>query len=400
MPWLAALLVAGATHLTPMRWFSDDPASLDLLEGSPVNALLVDGPTVSPEFAREAARRKVQVYRIDLRDRASLACAPGTDAVLATAQGVWPGIRFDESGISAGPTGSPWIESNSGFVRFLRSQSDSEIWMAQRVRAPGRRGAVTTGEYLRAIADAALGGGRWAIDLDREFQQALLRRDAARLRDWHRIVELLRYFDEHPAWTRYKPASGLAVTLDCRMGALSGGVLDLFASQHIPVRPLTAARVGRLRSSPAAAVVNLTRTPLPTPGSAVPFLPPEGWTFPPSAGDAFEISPAQSTALGFVYELTRDGSLRMNFGARLFNVAGALSNLVANADGGTVLLHIVNYTDYPMEQITVDLDGACRSVRLWRPGRESRELAREKVQGGVRVEVDRIDVVASLECAR
>jgi hypothetical protein len=294
---------------------------------------------------------------------------------LAAAQGVWPGIRFDESGVSAGPTGSPWIDTNSGFVRLLRARSDADIWMAQRVRPAGARGPVKTSEYLHAVADAAFAGGRWAIDLDPEFQRALLARDPARLRDWRRVVDLVRFYDEHPQWARYKPAGALELALDCRMAALSGGALDLFASQHLPARPV----LGSLRIAP---------------DGVEPFLPPEGWRFPASAPGAFAASPEQTKALGFVYEITRDGALRANFGARLFNVSGALSSLTTSPDGRTLALHIVNYTDFPMEQITVDFASRCRAVRLWRPGAPPREL----VMDGARVEIDRIETVAALEC--
>jgi hypothetical protein len=443
VPFLATLVVAGAAHLIPMRWFSGQPSSLDVLEGSPVNALLLDALAVTPAFVRQATRRHAQVFAvvapedpvavavaglaagaaglvvenesataqvvvlrkaagrrpvIELRDRTEVACAPGKDGIAGTAQGIWPGIRFDESGISAGPTAAPWIQTNSGFLKLVRSQSGAEIWMGNRVRGTGRQGEVKQGEYLRAIADATLGGADWILDLDPAFQKGLLDRDPKRLRQWREMGELLRFFDKHAEWLNYRPAGSLAVSLDCRLGALSGGVLDMFTSQHIPVVPMTPGSTpGR---GAVAAVVNLTPSTPPVRAGAYRFDPPEGWAFPPGRRGDATLSPEQEKSLGFVFELIRDGSLRSNFGARLFNAPGALSSLSASADGRTLILNLVNYTDYPMEDVTVDLAGEYKRVRVWQPGQSARDLAAEPLGDRSRIVLDRIGSVAVVEASR
>jgi hypothetical protein len=445
VPLLAALLLAGSAHMAPMRWFSSQPSSLELLDGSPVNTLLLDARAITPEFVREAARRRVRVLAvvgsrdtvapaaaaiavgadglavenesglapvaqsrkaaggrlfIELRDRAGIACSPANDPILATAQGIWPGIRFDESGVSAGPTAAPWIQTNSGFVKLVRSGSGSEIWMANRVRGRGSQDAPRPGEYLRAIADAALSGGHWVVDLDGEFQRDLLQRDPRRLREWRTLGELLRFFAEHAEWLHYRPASTLAVAIDCRLGALSGGVLDMFTSQHIPVLPVTPPGAAGLGARELAAVVNLTPSRLTVRTGVYRLDAPEGWTFPPGPPGAVTLSPGQEKALGFAFEWIRDGSLRSNFGARVFNAPGALSSLSASPDGKTLVLTLVNYTDYPMEDVTVDFAGRFRRVRAWQPGQPARDLAREPLGERTRITLDRMTAVAAIEAMR
>jgi len=49
-----------------------------------------------------------------------------------------------------------------------------------------------------------------------------------------------------------------------------------------------------------------------------------------------------------------------NLGARLFNVSSMLSNLVCTPDGKHVALHLVNYTDFPVESITAHVLGTAR----------------------------------------
>jgi hypothetical protein len=81
--------------------------------------------------------------------------------------------------------------------------------------------------------------------------------------------------------------------------------------------------------------------------------------------------------LAFVSEMIRDGTLHRNFGTRLFNVAGALSNLTENAGRDHALVTIANYTDYPIEQVTVDVLGSYRNSRLLRPGLPPLSIAAE-----------------------
>ena len=48
---------------------------------------------------------------------------------------------------------------------------------------------------------------------------------------------------------------------------------------------------------------------------------------------------------------------RRNLGARLFNVSSMLSNMLVSADGKQVVVHLVNYSNYPVEAVTVHLLG-------------------------------------------
>ena len=44
--------------------------------------------------------------------------------IVATSQAMWPGIHVAKgSTASAGPTANPWIDTNTGFVRFARAPS-------------------------------------------------------------------------------------------------------------------------------------------------------------------------------------------------------------------------------------------------------------------------------------
>src|SRR2546423_13147512 len=55
----AALLIAMYPDWVPTRWMSGDPASLDLLAGTPINCLWLERPQWSAAFAAEAAKRGI-----------------------------------------------------------------------------------------------------------------------------------------------------------------------------------------------------------------------------------------------------------------------------------------------------------------------------------------------------
>src|SRR5450759_4587381 len=53
--FLALFLLAGASHLVPVRWNSADPKSLELLTGTPVNCVLLESVNWDAAFVNKAA---------------------------------------------------------------------------------------------------------------------------------------------------------------------------------------------------------------------------------------------------------------------------------------------------------------------------------------------------------
>ena len=82
----------------------------------------------------------------------------GTDPVIATYQGLWPGIPVMPDGSAkAGPSGSPWIDTNTGFVRSVRAWGHQAIWLGN---LPPENMVVTPERYLQSVCDAAITGAR------------------------------------------------------------------------------------------------------------------------------------------------------------------------------------------------------------------------------------------------
>src|SRR6266545_252339 len=163
----AALAAASPAGWVPARWKWSDSKTLDLLKGTPINCLLLDWdagkraalqtfaaeaskrtvvtlavirPSADPlETARDAVRagmngvvldgdfasgaadrvreglKSPEAAVIELTTRGHMRLT-GADPVIGTYQGVWAGIQIEPDGhAKAGPTGSAWIDTNTGF---------------------------------------------------------------------------------------------------------------------------------------------------------------------------------------------------------------------------------------------------------------------------------------------
>src|SRR5579862_5857637 len=230
--FLALLLtLAAPPDWVPARWRWLETKSLDLLRGTPVNCLLIDWdsqqkaqaasfaaaaaekgiatlavihPGVDPsEPARDAIHSKLSGvvlegdFTKDAADRVKTAVTPapiveltlrsrmplGGDApVIGTYQGVWPGIPVMEDGAAkAGPSGSPWINTNAGFLRAARAYGSSTVWIAN---PPPPKTVITADNYAQVIADAAMVGARWVIALDDDLARRMREGDKAGLQVW------------------------------------------------------------------------------------------------------------------------------------------------------------------------------------------------------------------------
>ena len=278
---LALMLVTAAPDWVPARWYSNDPKSLELVAETPINCLLLDRSNWSEAFAMAAAKRGIgtlgvihpdgdtvdqarqavalklngvalegdfdpkvvatlkdsKILTVELPSRANLRLDDRSIPVLGTYQGLWPGLQIQDNGAAkSAPSGAPWIDTNTGFLRFLHAYADRPIWVAN---LPPAKTVISVQRYLQAIGDAAITGARWVIALDADFNQRLLTGDAKARADWKRIGEGLRFYESHKEWRTLQPHATLALVEDAGSGALlSGGVLDMIAVKHTPVRPV------------------------------------------------------------------------------------------------------------------------------------------------------------------
>jgi hypothetical protein len=296
--------------------------------------------------------------------------------ILGTYQGVWPGIAVEENGAKkAAPSGSMWIDTNTGFIRAVRAWGDATLWMANQ---PPPKTVVTGARYLQVIADAAISGARWVLALDDDFAARLAGREAKTMADWKRMADLLRYFEQHPEWRCMQEYGKLAIVQDpAKGGLLSGGILDMIAVKHTPVRPVPRQHLSAASLAGATMAVNVDADALTaeqkevlsnfTHGGGMLLTGPPGWKDSSPQGDKITLDKAELERLNDIWRDVNSMVGRRNMGVRLFNVSSMLSNLLASADGKTAVVHLVNYSDYPVENVAVHFPPEYKHATLTTP---------------------------------
>ena len=450
--WLLSLAYASAlkpADWVPARWPWTDPQSLELLDGSPVNCLLLrqypsdliaaatargivalavlqplgdataegrkalaahvtglvldgDFPDAVEASVREAAG-SAPVVELSRRSRMPLG---STAPILGTYQGVWPGIALEQDGgHKAGPTGSAWIDTNTGFIRAVRAWGNAALWLGNQ---PPAETIVTGARYLQAIADAAISGARWVVAFDSDFATRLHRREAGALGDWRRMNELLRYFESHAEWRGMQEYGKLAVVQDpAKGGLLSGGILDMIAVKHTPVKPIPRERLSADALTGATMAVNVDPDSL-TPeqkeilrnftrsGNTLLTGPP-GWKDEAPNPGRITLDKPELERLNDIWRDVNSMIGRRNLGVRLFNVSSMLSNVMASPDGKTVILHLVNYSDYPVENVTVHFLGDFTHATLLAPVGASKPLEIYRDEDNRGVDIDKVSVCATIK---
>jgi len=447
VPFLC-LAAPSPSSWVPVRWPYADTRSLELLAGTPINCLLfqsptpelvaaarargvvalaviapdgvageldralaakVDGIVLEGEFPEGTTRRiaakneAISIIELTSRNRLPLG---STAPVLGTYQGVWPGITVDEEGArKSGPTSSVWIDTNTGFLRAVRAWGNATVWIANR---PPAKTAVATTRYLQVIADAGISGARWVVALDDDLAARLAAREEAAVGAWKRIAGLLAYFENHPEWRAMPEGGQLAVVQDPEKGGLlSGGILDMIAVKHTPVRPIPRQQLSAEMLAGATMAVNVDAAALTpeqkeilrtfTRGGGSLLTGPPGWNDPTAAAGSITLEKAELERLNDIWRDVNSMIGRRNMGVRLFNVSSMLSNYLAAPGGKAAIVHLVNYSDYPVENVAMHYLGEFKHATLITPGEADKTLEVYKTEEGWGVDVDRVGICATVK---
>jgi hypothetical protein len=443
--FLALMIAASVADWVPVRWPSHDPATVELIAQTPVNCLLVERQHWSAPFAAKAAAQNVVTLGIigpkeEIEERirtakelgfrgvvllgdfetraidAAGAIAEREDLALVelparrgirfqsgasitgTYQGVWPGIRpVEESeGAHAMPSGAPWIDTNTGFLRYARSLEPGAFWMAN--TPPGGQ-IIPVDRYLQVISDAAMVGARWVVALDGDFSRRLLSREAPAVADWKRICGQLAFYEAHRKYSGIPPYGQMAVVQDHSSGALmSGSVLDMIAVKHTPVRPVPGSLLGPRTLDQAAMAVNVDPDSLTpqqkealrafTRGGGTVLNGPPGWKMPSTSKNGLTVDREDVEKLDQIWKEMNTMMGRRNLGVRLFNVSSMLSYFQASRDGKLAVLHLVNYSGYPVESVTAHVLGKYKRAWLSTPEGPRKAVETYEVEEGAGTGLD------------
>ena len=193
------------TKLVPFRWPTawSDPKLLSLLEGSPIGCLVASG---SPAGVVEAARKAgLTVLEWNSLGAAPLAKIDWNSAAerLTITDLVWPRVKpVVRDRASSGPTGGPWIDSNTWVARLADARAPGkQIWLA--FDPPKEEEPLNEAAYRVAVADAAAVGARWILSLDDKLSQAVAAGNAEAVKTWRGILATAAFFETRSAWRAY-----------------------------------------------------------------------------------------------------------------------------------------------------------------------------------------------------
>jgi len=341
---------------------------------------------------------------IELKSRATMPLG-GPAPNVGTFQGVWPGIQATDAGkVKASPSGSAWIDTNSGFLRAARAFGASTIWLAN---TPPTDQVVRGERYLQAIADAAMVGARWVIALDAHFANDLHSRDNGALQTWTRMSEILRFYEGHPEWRTLPFGGRLAVVQDTEHGALlSGGILDMIGVKHTPVRAVPPQKLTPDALKGATMAVNVEPGAL-TPqqveilrsftrgGGTLLTAPPGAEVNAPEDKARITLDEKELKRIDDLWHDVQNMIGRKNLGVRLFNVASMLSNL-EDGPNGSIYVQLVNYSEYAVDNVTVHALGKFKKAHLYMPGGVEKDLELYDQEDGTGVDLDKVDVAAAV----
>jgi hypothetical protein len=450
---LPLLALPAPEDWVPLRWASGDPATLARLENSPFNCLILreahwsanfiraaheqnrvvlaqldstanalplakraldlgaDGLLLEGEFpaAALAQLRKLPKPSVHLGRRSDLPLDAGAPAIIGTNQGVWAGINpHPEDSHKAAPSGGPWIDTNTGFLRFLRAATPRTVWISA---APHPEATLNLQRYLMLLGDAAMLGARWVLDLDQDFFSRLLAQESKATRDFRRINQLAAFLENNRGLSRLPAYGQLAVVEDVQNGALlSGSILDMIGVKHTPVRPVPTRFISPDAFSGARMAVNVDPPSLNaeqqqalrgfTRSGGTVLTAPPGWRMPEPEPGQVTLGDKDVEKLDQIWKEVNSMTGRRNLGARLFNVSSILSSMTAATDGKKVILYLTNYSDYPVDTIAVHLLGKFTRATVHWPERAPKTLELYEIEEGTGVDIDILESTAILIAER
>ena len=397
-----------------MRWPSawQSPASLEWLQGTPVNCLLLD-PGAGLGAVAEQARRN------------GLTVVAGAPPGIQVVKGEWPGVQMSSrhgGGASAGPTGVPWLDSNGWRVRLHRAmEPGAAVW----VDAPPKASALGPGSFAAAYSDAAAYGGRWIIALDEATAAGVAAGNARAQGAWERLKAAAGFFDRHAAWADYRARGVLGVVSDFSGDNefLSSETLNLLSRANqqyrvLPKQTFTGDACRDLRAllyfdaQPPSAELRRQLEALVHDGRLL-IAGPQwgGGPGSPAGRQEYPNYELRTYGKGRVavartepddpYMLVNDAVLLLSHRyelLRFFNVGAVGSYLAAPPEGGGVLLQLVFYATQGPRDATVWVAGRYGAARLWTlDGTASRPLEVHPVRGGVEVHLPPASEYAALE---
>ncbi len=397
-----------------MRWPGSwkSPSAVGLLKGTPINWLLFDKDAALAPVIEQAKQAGLHV--------AEMASPPAGVALLA---GEWPGVAMGRGGggASAGPTGVPWVDTNSWKIRLeLARRPGADIW----VDAPPKGARIFASSYRTAIADSAAFGGRWIISLDAQLAAGIADSKADALATWKGIAEAAGFFATRKQWPAYLPEAVVGVVSDFAGDNefLGQELLNLIGrtNQQYAVLLKTGLTTAALRGLRALIYADAQPPAAGLRKQILDFVSAGGllitgpkWGVPPGTPAADEHPRYAARTLGKgrlaiakevpddPYVLAQDSALLISHRyelVRFWNGGAVGSYLTVAPDRKRAVAHLLFYADRGPDKASVRIVGRYRKASLWTPDRpEPRPVEMEIQKDAVELHLPAVAQYAAAE---
>lgn len=180
----------------PVEW--DNPSKLDLIRNTPINCLVGEKP---PPFDLG----DLEFVKLDAGD---------VPPDVTVREGSWPAVERprnrEEDSAESGPTGAPWVDSNSWLIRLAQAMEPGKtVWLTH--TPPGKPDIVPPEAFALPVAEAEAYGARWVINLDTSFREGLDSSSDAAISAWKKMMRVLEFSAQHATWKQWPAMANLAV---------------------------------------------------------------------------------------------------------------------------------------------------------------------------------------------
>jgi hypothetical protein len=419
-------------HLVPFRWPSawTDPALLGSFSQNPINCLIFENVAAAKPVADAARAAGLTVLEWNSLGAAPLAevkwDSPNAQTVITSLE--WPRIKLSrksDTAVDAGPTGAPWIDSNTWVARLAAVRAPRRpVWLGFEL---GKGDPVPgASDYTIAIADTAATGARWMVSLDDGLRKGLPAGNVEAQKIWRSILTALAFFEKHRDWTAWEHwgSIGILSSFAGKDEFLGVEVLNLSARRNLLYRILDRSVPASLRLEGLRAVLYVdSDSPSPELKAKLnAFARAGGLLIVPHAlatgfaGDKPVECPVtgydlRSFGKGAVAVARRDWDdpfflaadvhslvRRRNDPVTLFNARSLWEHYSVAPDDRAALLQLVAFTNYPNESVSVAPARRWRSATLHTIGSSAEvELKPLQVAGRPEFHLPAFSYYAALE---
>lgn len=410
----------------PASW--RDPAQLALLEGSPVNCLLL--PPEAPAAIRAAAAAKGldcpgkipwrMIKELDWQSK---------EPLLAIKDAFWPelsrrGGRSDTS--EAAPTGPPWLDANGWLIQLARARTpDRTVWIKS--DPPEDASRLAASNYQLALAEAWAYGARRPVWLAPQAAEGVAAGNPAARQMWEQVKRTVAWTEARLGWKSWRPFARLLIMSDYSglNEYTATETLILAARRNLAFLPCETARFDAAKLAGMRAVLYVDDAPLPPrtvqaleqfmrggglvlalnkPAAAFKGVKPLGDPHP--RFDLYAVGKGRLAVSKGDYDdpylLAQDTHLlmsRRHDAVRLFNAGSIQWFHLASPDGKRWLINLVNYSRWgSANQVSLQTWQAIKGARIHSPETaEPAALEIDKETGHFEVHLPRFAVHASVE---